>query len=67
LIYDPALHVKFDDKIKLAEMLKQADRDRLTKIVKLMKQNEGVVDNLGNEKLQLKIDQITKPVFDVIV
>ena len=48
-------------------MLKQADRDRLTKIVKLMKQNEGVVDNLGNEKLQLKIDQITKPVFDEVM
>lgn len=38
LIYDTALHVKFDDKIKLAELLKNADKDKLTSIVKMLKQ-----------------------------
>ena len=37
LIYDTALYVKIDDKIKLAELLKNADKDKLTSIVKMLK------------------------------
>ena len=62
LLYDPALYVKFDDKIRFAELLKQASRDKLTAVVKLLKQNDSnsqnVIESIGNERLQLKIDQI---------
>lgn len=33
MLINPDLYVKFDDKIKFAEMLKQCSRDQLTKVV----------------------------------
>lgn len=60
LIYDPALHVRFDDKMKLAELLKNAERDKLTSIVKMLKSSEksnlNILDSMGGDKLQIKID-----------
>ena len=60
LIYDPALNVRFDDKMKLAELLKNAERDKLTSIVKMLKSSEksnlNILDSMGGDKLQIKID-----------
>ena len=33
LVIDPAIYVRFDDKVKFAEMLKLCTRDKLTEIV----------------------------------
>ena len=68
MLHDPSLYVTYDDKIKLAELLKQASRDKLTEVVKLIRsQNSSehnVVDECGSDRFQLKLDQIQKPLFD---
>ena len=55
LLYDPALYVKFDDKIRFAELLKQADRDKLTAVVKLLKQHDSnsqnVIESVSNDRI----------------
>ena len=62
LLVDSSLYVKFDDKIKLAEMLKSCTRDKLTRVVQMIRGESGhdqpVVDEMGQGRYQLKIDQI---------
>ena len=41
LLVDSSLYVKFDDKIKLAEMLKSCTRDKLTRVVQLIRGESG--------------------------
>ena len=60
--------MRFDDKIKLAELLKNCTREKLTRVVQLVRGESGhdqtVVDEMGQGRFQLKIDQIQKPLFE---
>jgi len=60
LLVDSNLYVRFDDKIKLAELLKNCTREKLTQVVQLIRSESGhdqpVVDEMGVGRLQLKID-----------
>lgn len=62
LLIDKSLYVKFDDKVKLAEMLKSCTRDQLTKVVQLVRSESNsekhMIDKVSIDRFQLKIDQI---------
>ena len=62
LLINPDLYVKFDDKIKLAELLKTCSRDQLTKVVQLIRQESNseqhMIDKISADRFQVKIDAI---------
>ena len=58
-VFDPSRHVSFDEKIRFSEQLKKCKRGKLTRIVEvLQKEQQDSVEDLGEEKLQLRLDQI---------
>lgn len=54
LLVNPDLYVKFDDKIKLAEMLKSCTRDQLTKVIQLIRQESNseqhMIDKVSSDR-----------------
>jgi hypothetical protein len=53
-------YVTYDDKLRLAELMKNAPRDKLTQVVKLIKDSsyteQPAMQDLGADKFQLKLD-----------
>ncbi len=58
-VFDPAKHVSFDEKVKFSQQLMKCDREKLTRIVEvLQKEQLDSIEELGHEKLQLRLDCI---------
>lgn len=58
-VFDPNKHVSFDEKVRFADQLKRATRDQLTEIIRtLNSEQKDSVEDLGSDKLQLRIDCI---------
>ena len=56
-VFDASRHVSFDEKIRFSEQLKKCKREKLTRIVEvLQKEQLDSVEDLGDEKLQLRLD-----------
>ena len=68
LLIDPALYVRYDDKVKFAEMLKNCTREQLTQVIQLLRAESNsehhVIDKMSQDRFQVKIDSIQKPLFD---
>jgi hypothetical protein len=65
-LFDPTKHVSFDEKIRFSEQIKKCSRERLTEIVNaLRKEQANCVEDLGNDKFQLRIDNIELDAFIV--
>ena len=58
-VFDPAKHVSFDEKVKFSQQLMKCDREKLTRVVEvLQKEQLDSIEELGHEKLQLRLDCI---------
>ena len=58
-VFDPNKHVSFDEKVKFADQLKKASRDQLTELIRVLNtEQKDSVEDLGSDKLQLRIDCI---------
>ncbi len=63
--YDPERYVPFDEKAEFAESIKKVTKEGLTQIVNLLKEKQpDVLEDFGNERLQIRIDLIEREAFD---
>ena len=63
--FDPAKYVPFDDKVEFAELMRKATKEALTQVMNYLQEHQPeVVDDLGHEKFQVKIDFIERQAFE---
>eukprot|EP00349_Pseudokeronopsis_sp_Brazil_P002045 CAMPEP_0202962554 /NCGR_PEP_ID=MMETSP1396-20130829/6669_1 /ASSEMBLY_ACC=CAM_ASM_000872 /TAXON_ID= /ORGANISM="Pseudokeronopsis sp., Strain Brazil" /LENGTH=143 /DNA_ID=CAMNT_0049683235 /DNA_START=299 /DNA_END=726 /DNA_ORIENTATION=- len=62
--FDPERYVPFNEKVQLADAMKKITKEGLTEIVNYLKEKQPeAVEDLGNDRLHLKIDMIEKAQF----
>ena len=62
--FDPDRYVPFKEKVELSALITKATKEGLTQVVEYLLQNQPeAVDDLGNDRLQIKVDQIEKEAF----
>lgn len=62
--FDPERYVPFEDKIQFADLMKKASKEALTQVMNYLIENQPeVVEDLGHERFQVKIDFIERQPF----
>ena len=62
---DEEAEVSFDERIKFTDNVRKLKIEEMTKLIKLIQEKcPNVLDDLDSDKLQIKVDDITKELFD---
>ena len=64
--FDPERYVPFEEKISFSEQIKKTSREGLTEVVKILQEKcPTAIEDYGNDRLQIKVDLIERPSFDI--
>ena len=62
--FDPDRYVPFEEKAEFADLMKKASKEGLTQVVEYLLHNHPeAIEDQGNNRLQIKVDQIEKAAF----
>ena len=63
--YDPERYVPIDEKVEFSDNIKKVTKEGLTQIINYLKEKQpDAIDDLGNDRLQIKIDMIEREAFN---